>query len=454
MHTICNKIIGVWGLGTVGKAAVAFLANKYAQVWVYDTRTLHKEEQEYLKHYNAMVFEPHDPLSFLQQVDYVVPSPGIDIRPYQDYVHKIITELDLFYDYCTVPIIAITGSVGKTTVTSFLGNLLSAAGYRVATGGNIGIATLALLDDQNYDYIILEVSSFQLEHCVRFAPWIAIITNVYPNHLDRHGTFEHYLAAKLKIAKYQKADAHCIVPFSLFSSIKGHQLPAHLHFFGTQPINVDPYRYTTSLNLSIVTSNKAILSPLISLNDLPNSTFMENWILLCAVLQILKVKIDPSLFLNAACNRPSHRMEKVATIRDITFYNDSKSTIPESTMAAIAQLSSCPIILLLGGISKGVNRIHFIQCLPDHVRYIACFGKEAESLKEMCLPHNRPISAHATLEEAFVTTFNYAQIIGKCTVLLSPSGASYDLFANYEARGERFRTLVSEFVKKAEIQKN
>ena len=201
-----NKKIGVWGYGLVGKSVATFAHRHGALVSIMDKLPINKSSFHY--------YSEADKLLFFEQHDYIVPSPGIDIT--QDVPKigkKLLTELDLFSYFFHKPIIAITGSVGKTTITTLLASILNNYGIRAVTGGNIGTPCLNLIAQQNnIDYAVLEVSSFQLEYCRSFAPDLAIITNFTPNHLDRHTTMASYRTAKLNILKYQNYKQKGLVP--------------------------------------------------------------------------------------------------------------------------------------------------------------------------------------------------------------------------------------------------
>lgn len=212
---IHNKKIGIWGFGVVGKAAVNFLRNHTTTLSVMDKKILSAEERTFFAH-TAIHFVQQTPAvieSFLQNNDLILVSPGIDLRPYVHHQHKCISELDLFSHFFKKPIIAITGTIGKTSTTSLLSSLLGNAGKRVALGGNIGTGMLELISQQEQvDCAVLELSSFQLEYSKTTAPDFVIWTNFYPNHLDRHSTVPDYFSAKMKSVAYQHANQQALLP--------------------------------------------------------------------------------------------------------------------------------------------------------------------------------------------------------------------------------------------------
>lgn len=415
--------IGIWGFGVVGKSVIAHYrhtdTSQKKALAVFNNKTLTASDRDFLTLRNIQIYEPDSLAKFLDEQDTIIPSPGIDLRPYQQFTHKFVAELDLFQTYWHKPIIAITGTIGKTSITHILSELLATQGIRVATGGNIGTGMLDLLGSQECtDYAILEVSSFQLEHCTQFAPTLAIITNVYPNHLDRHGTFELYAQAKSQIlVRAQQA----LVPTEIIPLLQKLGIQKPLHQFSQEPESTDITLYTfTKLNIK----------------NIPQTSYPINWLILAAALDLLNITL-PVL---DTIEIPDHRLEHIGTARNIAFYNDSKSTIPEATLAAVHKLQPAPIVLFIGGISKGVDRTHFCAKLSDQVKEVICFGAEAHELYHACRLHNIIATTHATLEEAFA--YCMQQATAGDIVLFSPAGASFDLFPNYQARGARFKELV------------
>lgn len=434
-----NKKIGIWGLGVIGRAAIKLFRSQDAQVTVCDARNLHAEEHDLLAQYNVNFVEQKNIDTFLQEHDYILPSPGIDTRSYSNYHYKFITELDVFAALCKKPIITITGSIGKTTVTSLLWQSLNQQHIPTLVGGNIGIASFNLLAEQEKaDYIVLEASSFQLEYVSSFAPYLAIWTNFYPNHLDRHATSDGYFKAKYNSIIHAQ---HALVPLDI-----AHKLPeikSTISFFSfVQPTQKQLETYKNHC-LFFIQDKKILVyardkqQSLVDLHSLPDISFADNWLVVCAALYLLNAL--PKQFGNNY-QLPEHRVEKVATINNIAFYNDSKATIPEATVAAVSQFSGKPIRLFLGGLSKGVDRSILIKQLKNKVYFIYCFGKEAELLFSFCKQEQIPAYAAATLDDAFAHCIKQAK--AGDIVLLSPSGSSYDLFKNYEERGRYFKKLV------------
>ncbi len=445
-----NKTIGIWGLGVVGQSAVRFFARRQWHIQVMDAKQPTPEQHALLQSCNATFIAQSDDnrTIFLSSNAYVLASPGIDISSYMNFPCTFITEADLFGKSCNVPIVAITGSVGKTTITHLLTTLLQASGKKPFMGGNIGTGMLDMIDMQEqYESAVIEISSFQLEWGKRFAPDLAIITNIYPNHLDRHGTLEQYQRAKLNILAYQITGQQALVPWNLRSLVP--QTDAFKNYFSVTPPSENDLASLTDrealfyfTQTHIIHYRNGIHNQLIERAALPTISFDVNWLLLCAALTILRVPLT-IITQHQSISVPEHRLELVTTRDGVTFYNDSKSTVPDSTLAAINQLQHQNIILLLGGVSKGVSRESLIQALPERVTEIYCFGKEAEQLQQWCTKYHKIAYSFATLENT-IDELQKKLAPGQC-VLFSPAGTSYDLFTDYQQRGAAFKNMIMSY---------
>ena len=425
-----KRTVGIWGFGQVGKSAASFFTNNNLPVVIYDDNSSLLQNSPYL------VAPTID--AFLNTTEYILPSPGIDTFAYRaTYNGTWLCEVDIFSHFFKKPIIAITGSVGKTSVTHTLFHIMQSAQIKAYAGGNIGTPLFEIFPLQSsIDLAIVELSSFQLEYARSFAPYLAIWTNFYPNHLDRHKTIDAYFKAKLSILLHQTINQYALVPYTLKPLIEKYQIQSNIYFFTPECIK----QPSNDLLFCIDYPNKCFhfhqTMQSTSFETVANCGFLENWFICWSAMQILKKPFIP-------CKIPllNHRLEKVAEINDIAFYNDSKSTTPHSTLAALKQFEKKQVILLLGGLSKGVDRIPFIKELKsyDTIRIIA-FGKEAQEIKSICSSFYIEAHAFETLESAF----EYATMIAipDSIILLSPGGSSFDLFANYQERGNRFKQLV------------
>lgn len=409
--------------------------------------------------------------SFLGKVDKALVSPGINLNHLDQKLRdKTFCELD-FFSTMPVPVIGITGSLGKTSITRHIHQIVSRLydAKKVALGGNIGVGMLELVaGDTLPDWAVLELSSFQLERSHTFSPDIAVWTNLHPNHLDRHGTLEAYFAAKANLFKKLSPSATAIFGTQLFDEpYLGHTLElinslhCNLVVAGTtmlpemvfKQITCPQWRFWTvtqagQLQRHFVCDGQ--LSELDALgvarvSTLPTSTFLENWAIifavvdalaLCPMLLALHVQEHPEAYVLESHH---HRVEFVRAYNGVDFFNDSKATVKEATLAAVRQLGHRyqRVHVIIGGVGKGVDRGDFSDLLRQErcVVSVTAFGKEAVFLGTA--------TSVATLQDAFLTVQNIA--IPGDAVLFSPGGASFDLFKNYNHRGDVFKELVHRF---------
>lgn len=469
-----KKKIGIWGFGLVGKSALNYLINKNFIIEILNKENFTKQEKIFFKNnnisYKIAYKNSDDVMNFLNNNDEIIVSPGIDTSNYYALRHKFKSELDFFAPSWNYPTIAVTGSIGKTSLISLLEALFTEYNYSVKKGGNIGIALFDLLMENPSNslknsadkYItLLELSSFQLEYNQHFKPDIAILSNFYPNHLDRHKTLDSYFNAKYNLIKHQNRNQKALIPFSLYLKIKKLEPQSQLFFFTSAlsrkelpNISIDNHDtlYFHENNIIYKYHNKKIIT-LISYHELPALSYKDNWLIIIALLDIMKLNFD--IFNTPTCLKrapnlsiiPEHRLEKVATQAPILYYNDSKSTLMESTVAAVNYIKEqhlkSTINLFLGGLSKGVERAPYMSQIKNKVATAFCFGVESESLYNMCILNNIKAYKFKTLEEAF---YACQKILKKDDIVLfSPGGSSYDLFENYKKRGEYFKNLVKKY---------
>ncbi|HTM05946.1 MAG TPA: UDP-N-acetylmuramoyl-L-alanine--D-glutamate ligase [Patescibacteria group bacterium] len=455
MDNFKNKIIGVWGYGKVGKSLVTFFIKQGNVVYVLDKNETVKRELK--NDFPSVIFflEPQKvdfSFSFFVNVNFIFASPGVNIIfYYQKFKEKFKTEVDLFFAQWQKPIIAVTGSVGKTTVVSFLSSLLHSYNISIATGGNIGTPLLDLLETPA-SHAVIELSSFQLEYCTSFNPFLVIWTNFYPNHLDRHRTEEDYFKAKYQMFSFQTTKETAIVPTSIIPYFEKYGWPKSKLFFVQ-----DEKLYSQSVknryplfaweNDCCYYVDQYTTKMLLQLSSLPPITVTQNWLTLTAVLYVMNVLDDNFVKYTHQIQPIPHRTEFVATINNITFINDSKSTTIASTFAAIEKYKHRSIILIVGGLSKGVDRRSLFTKMPKQVIYVITFGAEAIDLYTICQQHNIASFACKTVKEAIEKTFSIASQDN--IVLFSPAGSSYDLFKNYEERGNAFKNLLLDYHQKS-----
>lgn len=451
--------IGIWGFGVVGLSIFKYLVRKQdIDLLIYDNQDL--TQNILFKNYQIKI--ANDLINFLEECDFVYPSPGIDLSDYQKYQAKFLSELDLFYQNWHKSIIAITGTLGKTTLTTLLASILNQSQQiKTIAAGNVGLGMCDILDT-DYEQVVLELSSFQLEQANNFAPDLAILTNFYPNHLDRHKTLNAYIQAKAKIFLQQDSSQVTLLPINLLDAliradIEIERVKSQIYLFGDaqelKSLNLIPESLKAKITGVFAKQAEDII--LIDLSQPQTSakriadlqtfkqidTYVINLVILAAVCYLRQVVLP----VNFVFEPIAHRVEKFYTsANQIDFYNDSKSTVAQATLAAVnkLKLASRPIILFLGGMSKGVDRAELIQNLSSQVKLIICFGAEADQLFALCQKYHINSAQFNNLELALDCCLSMASPGDQ--VLFSPSGASFDLFKDYVQRGEVFKKLVQQ----------
>lgn len=422
-----NKKIGIWGFGVVGKSAYNYLQQFSNQIQVLD-----KTKQEldcWIEQTDQSI------ISFLEHNDIILCSPGIKLHNYKQYHHKIITELDIFIQAFTETTIAITGTLGKTSIT----NLFEQYILNSIAAGNIGYPMLnILMHEQQPKSVILELSSFQLQHTKQFVPDIAIWTNFYPNHLDHHKSEQEYFEAKCNLFKQQTNNQIALLPCNLIERIQDHiATNATLFLFCTQNCITHNYPTFTIDQKNIYLDDQIIFK---NIDTLPSYTFHENWLMVIATLYLQNIPFNT---LKKNLIPQEHRLEKLGTYKGTTFHNDSKSTVWQATKQAIDALNDQSCALFLGGLSKGSDRTPLIKYLQNKPISVFAFGQEAHIIQNLCDQYSIPCQSYQTLDQALKSCLK--QPLPQ-NILLSPAGASFDLFINYVERGNHFKRLVNQLI--------
>jgi UDP-N-acetylmuramoylalanine--D-glutamate ligase len=445
-----GKKVLVVGLGKSGLSAALFLRKRGAQVTVSDMRSaaaLAKEIPALLD--NGIMVESggHGLLTFRRQ-DLIVVSPGVpmdtpELVQVKAFGLKIIGELELAAQFLKGNILAITGSNGKTTTTSLVGEILAASGVQTQVGGNIGIPVVDLIEKSSADgWSVLEVSSFQLESTNLFHPKIAVILNITPDHLDRHRTFENYAMAKEKIFSAQTADDALILNADNDRAAAAARRSAAKVYFFSRSKPVAQGAWVDASGVVFRSSANAAIESIIPIDAIPlrGAHNVEN--VLAAVCAARIAGASPGNIRKAieAFRAVEHRLEYVATINGVEFYNDSKATNVDASAKAIAAFPQ-GIHLILGGKDKNSNYADLSDLLRAHVQAVYTIGAAAEKIESQ-INSIVPILHCDTIDRAVDAAARAAH--PGDTVLLSPACSSFDQFENYEERGKLFKRLVME----------
>jgi len=377
----------------------------------------------------------------LEDFEFIITSPGVPsnhflLQKAKSFGIEIVGELEFAFHFVKSPIIAITGTNGKTTTTLLIEHFLKQSGFDVLTGGNIGVPLSRLIvEDLHPEWILLEVSSFQLEWIKDFHPKVAAILNVTEDHLDRH-TLEEYLELKLKIAKNQSYNDYLILnqddPYLKKIRIE----KVKILWFGFSPNDEGVF----CLNDSLFLSEKGKTRKILDFSRLPiiYKHNAENIMAAVVLARLAGAELNNMEELLRGFNFLPHRLELVKEVKGIRFYNDSKATNPAAVAKALRSFSS-PVILLMGGKNKGLSFKRLRDLINSKVKALFLFGESALQIeKELNIPVR--IRTFKRMTDAVIAAFKEAE--EGDSVLLSPGCASFDEFKNYKERGESFKSIV------------
>lgn len=440
----------VVGAGKSGISVARFLLRHGAAVSLTDTRTKDKFNGEL----DALIEAGVNPeLGRYPQVkpgayDIVVVSPGVPptvppVISARQHGIPVTGELELAYRAALAPMVAITGTNGKTTTTALVGEIFSAAGYRTLVGGNIGLPLVDVVEDYGpRDIIVAEVSSFQLETAEHFRPRVSVILNITPDHLDRHGTIDGYTEAKARIFARQGQGDYTVLNYddprtrSLANKTNGQVI------FFSRRHNLEEGVLVSKDKIVVrrdgqeidITGKKEIA--------IPGNHNLEN--ALAAVAAAIAMGVEPEALARTLRNFAGveHRLETVAVKNGIRYVNDSKGTNPDASIKALEAFDR-PIVLLAGGRNKGSDFTEFVRLAKEKVRVMIVLGECAEEVEQAARNAGcREILKAPDFNEAVLMAHRAAR--PGDVVLLSPACASWDMFNNYEERGNLFRNIVND----------
>ena len=450
MMELKGKKVLVVGLGKSGLAAALFLRRCGALVTVSDVRSaeaLAKDIPALLDEGIMVETGGHGLLTFRRQ-DLIVVSPGVplntpELAQVKSFGLPVIGELELAARFLKGKILAITGSNGKTTTTALVGEILEKAGIPTLVGGNIGVPVVALIDQSTDEtWSVLEVSSFQLESTERFHPSIAVILNITPDHLDRHGSFENYALAKERIfAAQHEGDAVVLNADNARAAQAAARSVAKVYFFSMEHSVLQGAWVEDGWVVYRPGKDEPIekIMPLSGIT-LKGAHNVENVLAAVCAARLAGATAEQIRSTVEAFQAVEHRLEYVATINGVEFYNDSKATNVDATAKAVASFS-VGIHLILGGKDKNSDYTQLAQLLRERVRAVYTIGSAAAKIESQ-LRGVVSILSCETLGNA-VSAAGSAARPGE-VVLLAPACSSFDQFESYEQRGKVFKELVNE----------
>jgi UDP-N-acetylmuramoylalanine--D-glutamate ligase len=440
-----SKIV-ILGGGESGTGAAVLARIKEYEVFLSDFNMLSTEAKEMLDKYDIEYEEGYHDKEKILSAQLIVKSPGIpDTAPIVEDAVKlgipVISEIEFAGKYDKAKKICVTGSNGKTTTASIIYFLLKNAGLNVGLAGNIGQSYAYQVATCNYDYYVLEISSFQLDGMYDFKADIAVLLNITPDHLDRYNNeMESYIKAKFRITR-NMSDKECFIfcaddeiSISHLNKIivKAKQLP----FSQVKEVEEGAFVREDKMHVRYTDREYQMFLNELSLQGRHNVYNSMAAAITGKVLNIRDKVVRESL---STFKGVEHRMERVLKVRNVIYINDSKATNVNSTWYALESIST-PIVWIAGGKDKGNDYTPLLPLVKDKVNTIVCLGKENKKLHDAfgSLAHN--IFDATTAEEAVQIAYENAN--PGDTVLLSPACASFDLFKNYEERGNKFKEAV------------
>jgi UDP-N-acetylmuramoylalanine--D-glutamate ligase len=439
------KRLVVLGGGESGVGAALLGKEKEYNVFLSDSGKIAQKYKDVLTHNEIEWEDEGHTESEILKADLVVKSPGIPdhvplVQNILEAAISVISEIEFAAIFTTANIIGITGSNGKTTTTLMVHHIMKQAGLDVAMAGNIGDSFAKQVLNNNANYV-LELSSFQLDGIDKFRPHIAIITNITPDHLDRYDyKFENYIASKFRIAMNQTSDDYLIYDADdevIVSYVKNHPIQSTLVPFSlTKTVANGAYlEHNTILiefnkrDIIMSTTNLALEGKHNIKNAMAASTVAH-------LLKIRKATIRESL---EGFQGAEHRLEQVLTINKVKYINDSKATNVNATYYALESMNTSTV-WIVGGVDKGNDYKSLFPFVNEKVKAIICLGKDNEALFDAFGNMVDTIIETQYMSEAVKIAYKIAAT-GE-SVLLSPACASFDLFENYEDRGQQFKAAV------------
>ncbi|MFY0605809.1 MAG: UDP-N-acetylmuramoyl-L-alanine--D-glutamate ligase [Cyclobacteriaceae bacterium] len=458
-----KQSIAILGAGESGIGA-AILGLKYGyDVFLSDAGRISDDRKAALDSHGIDYEEGGHSVARIKSANEVIKSPGIpDTAPLIIELlaqgTPVISEIEFAYRHLSehARVIAITGTNGKTTTTLLTHHLLKSAGLKVALGGNIGISFAKLVADGGYDYYVVEVSSFQLDGIVKFKPNVAVLLNITPDHLDRYDNdFQKYVASKFKITQNLSSDeafVYCADSQPITQEIAKRKIEACLFAISTTN-NPKWNAYLRDEHLifdySFKSQGKKHKVPVSEISLIGKHNMTNS---MAAVMSVLNLELPIEIVLNGLktfVNAP-HRLEPCGEHKGVKFINDSKATNVDSVFYALDGINA-NIIWIAGGVDKGNDYSQLDELVRNKVKHLICLGVDNTKLHDHFAEMVSLISETTDILQAVEIAMS--QAVRGDVVLLSPACASFDLFKNYEDRGDQFKAAVKELksVKKIKV---
>ncbi len=441
-----KHVLVVLGAGESGVGTALLAKAKGYDVFVSDSKEIAEKYKKELVENDIPFEEKGHSLEKLKKASIVMKSPGIPSRvPVISFLKEqgasVISEMEFASQFTNTPIVGITGSNGKTTTTLLTSHTLRQGGLKVGMGGNIGHSFARLVLEDDYDIYVLEISSFQLDDIMDFAPHIAIVTNITPDHLDRYdNSFEKYVDAKFLITKNQKASDYLI--YDADDEVINQWLKTH-----STKATLLPFSVEKELEKGVFASKEKIFIKNENIKELMDTATLKlkgkhntkNALAAAMTASIQRVRNRDIRNSLQDFEGVEHRLEPVLKINGVQYINDSKATNINATYYALESVQK-PIIWIVGGQDKGNDYLELMGLVREKVKGIICLGVD----------NHKIIDSFSNVVDSVVETRSALEAVQEAykiaesgdTVLLSPACASFDLFENFEDRGRQFKEAV------------
>lgn len=445
-YSDAKGLLVVLGAGESG-VGTAILGKKLGyEVWVSDAGKIAEKYQKVLNDYQIDWEHQQHSVEKIMQAQVVMKSPGIPekvamIQQLMQAGIPVISEIEFAGYFTNAICIGITGSNGKTTTTSLIYHLLKSAGLNVGLGGNIGKSFAWQVAEQNYEMYVLELSSFQLDGIETFCPHIAVLLNISPDHLDRYQyQMDLYIQSKFKITQNQTeedffiydADDPILSEWISKSTSKAQRIPFSL----TKKLQQGTYINQQNMEININSEELQIDTQYVTLEGKHN---LKNAMAAASVAQLMKIRKQTIRESLSNFQGVEHRLEKVLKIQHVQYINDSKATNVNATFFALESMTS-PTVWIVGGVDKGNDYSELLPLVMEKVKAIVCLGVDNKKIID-AFGHIVDMMVEVQSMQDAVKTAQHLSEKGD-TVLLSPACASFDLFENYEDRGNQFKRAV------------
>lgn len=443
-----GKTVLVVGLARSGIAAIKALKCLGAKVVANDIKSRQQlgDSVSELESLGVELYLGDTPDALVDKVDSIVISPSVPIdSPFiqkaQQLGREVISELELAYRLCRAPIIAITGTNGKTTTVTLTGEILKKAGFNAYVLGNIGVPFVSkALEMDEGDVAVVEVSSFQLEAIRDFHPRVAAVLNITPDHLNRHKTMENYIAAKARIFENCTPDDWVVLNADNEAAANlAVQVRAQVLLFSRlKPLSKGAWVEDGTVVMDIGYGKETVCG----VEDIfiPGAHNLENALAACLMARVMGATPDNIAVTLKTFKGVEHRIEYVDTIDGVRFYNDSKGTNPDASIKAILAMKG-PTVLIAGGMDKGSSFDEFVDAFGKTVTHMVVLGETADKLIKAAKEKGfERVYRVNSIEEGVRKAFSLAS--PGYNVLLSPACASWDMFKDYEERGRVFKSAV------------